>query len=397
MDEQLAPQSPQPSQQVAESASRNWTKIALLSLGGVLLAGGLVFAGYSMGNKPTKAEPKIAIEITPIPTPTPDPTANLTTYRSKIGDFNLKYPNDWFTQGFDGGKENFNEYSNPVRFCSRKPSKDAISGDYMCVIFDISTRDKYLLKDGAAIATLDNNLKLYQIKSTHSGKEYVELFLTRDGYSTVALSKGTIVKASASFNYAQGDVSSLKLSYEQQIASSQYKQAIEILKSINFDNKTTDWNTYTDAKLGFSIQYPTTWKIEKPSNTMGTLDGESVTIVSDTKFAEGLEGGPYSIGISNYSNPNKKSFKTLIAEHDQMTTEFINKLMYSESELNEIHIYKTTMMPAQFGVDDVFFQRNDKSLLRVAFNPYVLDKPFIKQSETHDVFVKILSTFKFNQ
>lgn len=87
-------------------------KIGLFSLLGLVLAGGLVFAGCKLRQRqvqpiptvtPTPAPkftpmPKISptpvITATPGPTPTPDPTANWKTYTNTKYGFSIKYPNN---------------------------------------------------------------------------------------------------------------------------------------------------------------------------------------------------------------------------------------------------------------------------------------------------------------
>lgn len=81
--------------------AQNWVEIGLFSVLGLVLAGGLVFAGYKLGQRQTP--PKIS-QPTLVPTktavPTLDPTADWETYTSKKYGFLIKYPPVWRTENF---------------------------------------------------------------------------------------------------------------------------------------------------------------------------------------------------------------------------------------------------------------------------------------------------------
>ena len=78
---------------VEEKPTKPWLKIVLFSILGIVLAAGLVFAGYKLAQlKQVQPGPQ------PIPTPvveatpTPDPTADWKTYTNDFAKFSLKYP-----------------------------------------------------------------------------------------------------------------------------------------------------------------------------------------------------------------------------------------------------------------------------------------------------------------
>lgn len=231
----------------------NLIKTLLISLTAVLIlasiAGGVYFLAKSSepkqvactmeakvcpdGTSVGRSGPKC--EFAPCPTPTPDPTANWKTYRSAIGNFSLKYPNDWVTQGYQGSNLSFSENSDLVRFFSRQPSKDAVNGDYICVEFRINSNDNYQLKDGTVIANLDNGLKIYQRRENYAARESARAWLTDDKLtSLIDLPNGKKLLTYLEFNCTQGDLDSIRLSYEQQVQSQEYKQGLEIFKSISF-------------------------------------------------------------------------------------------------------------------------------------------------------------------
>lgn len=171
------------------------------------------------------------------PTPTPDPTANWKIFKSALGGFNLKYPSDWITQGFEGAeKESFSENSDIVRFYSKAPSKNAVNGDYVCVEFKINSNDNYQLTNGQVISTLNNGLLIYQAKENYSGTvESVRSWLTDKNFmSLINLPSDKKLLTHVEFNCVQGDLDRIRLTFNQQIKSKEYQQAIEILKSVKF-------------------------------------------------------------------------------------------------------------------------------------------------------------------
>lgn len=161
--------------------------------------------------------------------------------------------------------------------------------------------------------------------------------------------------------------------------------------------ETVNWLTFTSTKHTYSIKYPTSWKKEMPSVTENDPTQELVSFVSDTKFSDSLDGGPYSVFISFYNNPQHKNFKDLVIEHDKLSSPLIDNFSYTEDLLNGKKVYKTQSMPSQFGVDSTFFQDKDGNFISVIFNPYRTDKPFQNQNSEHHIYDQILSTFRFTQ
>jgi len=76
---------------------KTWLKIVFLSILGIILAVGLVFAGYKLGQR--SIYPELDEGPTPTPiveaTPTPDLTANWKTYTNIKYGYSIKYPLDW--------------------------------------------------------------------------------------------------------------------------------------------------------------------------------------------------------------------------------------------------------------------------------------------------------------
>jgi len=82
---------------VEEKPTKPWLKIILFSILGVVLAVGLVFAGYKFGQiKQVQPGPQPTPTPGLVATPTPDPTANWKTYTNTKYGYSIKYPEDMF-------------------------------------------------------------------------------------------------------------------------------------------------------------------------------------------------------------------------------------------------------------------------------------------------------------
>lgn len=82
---------------VEEKKEKPWLKPLLFSIFGIILAGGLVFAGYILGQRQVQPGPSPSPTPVVVVTPTPDPTADWKTYNSEIG-FSFRYPPYWQIQ-----------------------------------------------------------------------------------------------------------------------------------------------------------------------------------------------------------------------------------------------------------------------------------------------------------
>jgi hypothetical protein len=80
--------------------AKPWLKIVLFVCLGLLLVGGLVFAGYQLGKRKTQPILQLIPTPTAVATPTPDSTADWKIYTNTKYRFSLKYPPDW-GKGYD--------------------------------------------------------------------------------------------------------------------------------------------------------------------------------------------------------------------------------------------------------------------------------------------------------
>lgn len=185
------------------------------------------------------------------PTSVANENANWKTFNSEQGGFTVKYPSDWEAKMFEEIKYDTNRSESGFSFYSKLPQRDAVMGDYMCVDFRIRTGKWSLgmiqskdndvpggyqrLQNGADLTMLDNNFKVIESKNNLEDKDYVTLNVTSDkNIYPVDLPNGKQLSVIATFNCIEGDINNIQLTYDQQLQSKDYKQAIEILKSIKF-------------------------------------------------------------------------------------------------------------------------------------------------------------------
>jgi len=163
-------------------------------------------------------------------------TSSWKIFTSALGGFIVKYPPNWITQGFEGYKESFSQNSDIIRFYSKNLPRDFTNGNYMCVEFRIGSADNYLLKNGDIIDTLQGGLTVYQEKGSVAGKDYYHWQLTKSDkkMSSVDLPNGNRLLATAEYNCIQGDLGNINLNLDQQANSIEFKQALKILESIQY-------------------------------------------------------------------------------------------------------------------------------------------------------------------
>lgn len=157
-----------------------------------------------------------------------DETANWKTYNnSKLG-FSFKYPPDWKITDYMNN-------DNSVLYLNSPTLPGGNSKDYFQVEFRLTSKDDYALTGGSIVSDLGNNFSLYQKKEIYGGKDGVRSNLTdKDQRSLVTLPNGKKLLASIIYSATEGDLGQSSISYDGQLASTEYKEAINIFKSIAF-------------------------------------------------------------------------------------------------------------------------------------------------------------------
>lgn len=159
-------------------------------------------------------------------------------YTSKVGGFSLKYPKDWTASGINSNPsdDSLNENSTSVQLFSPTTENQGT-----CVVLDVlqngQSTTSETVSSSEEVADLGSGLKVYQIKETWRTPTYANLVVTDNGTSSVMkLANGNSLSSTAGYDCNQNSLDILKLTYDQQIAANDYKQALQILKSIQLTN-----------------------------------------------------------------------------------------------------------------------------------------------------------------
>jgi len=160
--------------------------------------------------------------------------SNWKTYTNSLGGFSFNYPPEWEISGYKGTDPILSPLSNVIDLYSKHPTKDATNGDYMCIDLRLS-ENTYPIKDTVKhLTTIANNIKIDQLDYSYKGKTYPKLILTNNETGSIRLSNNKEFTVEASFNCVQGDIESVKLTYDQQVKSKEYNQALQILSTFKF-------------------------------------------------------------------------------------------------------------------------------------------------------------------
>lgn len=95
MESPIQPNTPPvtPLSQVSVLPSKNWLKILLFILSGLIIVAGLVFVGIQIGKNQVPNQQSIVVQSTV--NPTPSLNADWKTYISNTYGFSFSYPNNW--------------------------------------------------------------------------------------------------------------------------------------------------------------------------------------------------------------------------------------------------------------------------------------------------------------
>ena len=85
-------------QPVVEKPAKPWLKIVLFSILGIVLAAGLVFAGYKFGQKQAQSGPKPTPTPVAVATPTPQPSVDWKTHIIDLYNLEITLPSAWTIQ-----------------------------------------------------------------------------------------------------------------------------------------------------------------------------------------------------------------------------------------------------------------------------------------------------------
>jgi hypothetical protein len=197
-------------------------------------------------NKPVTSAPAKTAPTTPsTPSESANPYAGWETYTSTIGGFSLKYPPTWGISGF----RDYNDYSagelngreDEVRIISNSAQNNSSKENNFGVQLNISTNSSatpYDTYGNGTTTLLANNITLWQEKehinyATGPATDTCPAIqIGKDDTYSMRLANGKYLSIFGSFCWAQGLTTTE--SYAQQVASSQWNDAISIIKSVSF-------------------------------------------------------------------------------------------------------------------------------------------------------------------
>jgi hypothetical protein len=126
---------------------------------------------------------------------------------------------------------------------------------------------------------------------------------------------------------------------------------------------TSDWQTYTNSEAGFSIQYPSAWKMEAlPDQNSGLLHGVSL------KGAEGSVELYWGTGLGGGCTPKG-----------------IQKIQVAQGELQTCYVKNAD------GTED--WENISKNLSNASFSARAFTTD--TASSSHDLLLKVISTLSF--
>ncbi len=142
-------------------------------------------------------------------------------------------------------------------------------------------------------------------------------------------------------------------------------------------DETAGWSDYKN-KGGYSLKYPLNWEL------IDCVEDKDCTIYinSGKKLYIGQESHEFHL----YINKGNKGVKSYLDK---------SGYKYKTEMINGVRVYRTDSEPAPLGSEVVFFEKTNNSYISVGFSPYSAGYPVKDQEKYHEIYNKILSTFKF--
>lgn len=155
----------------------------------------------------------------------------------------------------------------------------------------------------------------------------------------------------------------------------------------------TDWKTYTNDILNFSIKYPSSFELKRCGEIANCSGHEYIALYSKERFGSTVEPIIYSINFVYENNPRQESFERYVKNDPEWSEETDIKIR--KDRINSMNVYRVTEFFSANGGEIVYFPTNDNNFVGVSFSPYDNEDPYIEQGRFYTVFNEILYTFKF--
>jgi len=335
--------------------SKPWLKPLLFSILGIILAGGLVFAGYKLSQKKVSPQPTEG----PTPAISPEVTPSAGGYR--IAGIDLAV--------------------NKALRVERKGDKDLL---VLTVTFAANVECP--LPGGAVCGYDIRGFRLVDEEGFVQDMLFsfpTIKYLTTNPISQRILKLGEKDKGDVFFEIPK-DKNKFFLTYSS-VGETTEKISIEP----ELFDPTANWKTYTNTKYGYSIRYPKEWQ------SFEVKEGPEAGIRVDFAESESFSEREYWVWTKVNNNPDGLSAKQwvdklLLQYSDQQAV--IAGIKREKDSVADVEAERVTGLPAMTEIVSVFIPK-EKNIYEI-----VLQKGVgILSSENKDTFNLMLSTFRFSE
>lgn len=231
----------------------------------ILLVLGLISTGaYVMGARQSKPKPAamVAPPTAPTPYPTVDPTESWQVYTNTTHGYKVSYPNNWFIY--------------PDKLGGRVEQYKAT------LLSSVDLSSQLDNPRGLDIPNTESTLTISLVAIDKLESESIDDYLTRNAISPLPSQK-VIIGDGIVGRMGSSDIATvIYFSSMNKIYSFSYRNIPEekkdtinkIISTFQFTEQpisidTSTWKTYTNDKIGYSVQYPGEWSVV-PKSTSGT-------------------------------------------------------------------------------------------------------------------------------
>ena len=184
----------------------------------------------------------------PSPNPAPDPYKGWKVYTSVVGGFSLKYPPSWELSGFHDGNpvadSQVNGRETEIRIVSNSVQGQGARvnnfGIQLNVMVAPGSKVGFDTYDNGTTATLANGITIWEEKEQinsatgPSTDTCPTIQVGNDDSYSMQLANGKYLSVFGSFCWGQGQTTTE--SYTQQMASAEWNDAVNLVKSISFSH-----------------------------------------------------------------------------------------------------------------------------------------------------------------
>ncbi len=146
------------------------------------------------------------------------------------------------------------------------------------------------------------------------------------------------------------------------------------------------WPPFHSETLGFTMNFPPEWELTDRQN--------GVYLWTDESFGSGPEPTRYEVQISEYANPQARSFIEVATA--PWNEDVKRAFTFTSKMIGNLQTYETTSIPSRSGVLYVFFEGNKRYLV-LALSPYDAQSPWPAQAKFERLFRTLLQTVRLTR